>query len=247
MPSIHQGHRARMRERFLQFGADAMQTHELLEILLYFILPQKDTNPLSHALLNRFGSLKGIYEASREELLSVSGVGERVADMLLSSLHAAEKLVYAPEWENKGEQFDDYGRLGAHLVSYFSKTKEATTVAVLLDAKMRLIEIFEVAKLDFGSAGVRAAGIAAQAAKLSASIVVLAHNHPFGPVYPTHADIVSLALIDGELTGSGIFLLEHYIVSGRSFVGYHKRFSSNLPSGSAVHNFVKSKEAAAKT
>lgn len=231
-----------MRNKLLRLGAQAMEAHELLELLLYHVIPQKNTNPIAHALLNRFGSLEGVFTATAEQLCEVEGVGERVARMLLANGAAAERLAAAPSWEQPGIRYDDYKRLGAYLVSYFEKYGEQATVAVLLDANLQLIATAEVARLDFGSAGVRAAGIVCHAVKLGASAVVLAHNHPHGPTYPTHADIVSLGLIDRELASSGVFLLEHYIVCGKSFVGFHKRFPSDLPMGDAVHRFLRSKE-----
>lgn len=246
MKSVHQGHRARMRSRYLRFGAEAMESHELLELLLYHVVPQRDTNPIAHALLERFGSLCGIFEASKEALVSVEGVGERVADLIIKSGQAAGQLANAPSWEAQDLRYDDYKRLGAYLVSYFSQVEGAATVAVLLDAKMHLISTVQIAALDFSSAGIRAAGIVSYAVRLGASVVVLAHSHPHGPAYPTHGDIVSGELMDKELSDSGVFLLENYIVSGREFVGFHKRLRAELFTQDAVRGFLRSKEEAAR-
>ena len=81
---IHAGHRARMREKFSLYGRDIFHTHELLEMLLYHVIPYKNTNPIAKNLLDRFGSLDGVLSASRDELISVDGVGPKAADMLLS-------------------------------------------------------------------------------------------------------------------------------------------------------------------
>ena len=95
MPSVHTGHRARMRERFLRDGAETLDTHELLEMLLYHAIAQKDTNPLAHALLDRFGSLEGVFGATKEELCTVSGVGEKIAAFLLENGKAARVILSA--------------------------------------------------------------------------------------------------------------------------------------------------------
>ncbi|MGI6193668.1 MAG: UPF0758 domain-containing protein, partial [Christensenellales bacterium] len=73
------GHRQRLRDRFQEFGPDALKDHELLELLLFFSIPRRNTNPVSHALLRRFGSLSGVLAASEIDLRSVDGVGDGTA------------------------------------------------------------------------------------------------------------------------------------------------------------------------
>ena len=79
---IHDGHRERMKKRFLEHGLDNFDDVNALELLLFYALPRKDTNALAHALLDRFGSLAGVLDASAADLLSVDGVGESIAGLL---------------------------------------------------------------------------------------------------------------------------------------------------------------------
>ena len=95
---IHEGHRSRMRAKLLTHGQRIFDTYELLEMLLYHMIPYKDTNPLSKRLLAAFGSLEGVLSASREELAACLGIGERTADFLtavgtLGDIIGAEILV----------------------------------------------------------------------------------------------------------------------------------------------------------
>ena len=83
---IHDGHRARKKEQFIQTGLDSFADHEALELLLFYAIPRRDTNPTAHLLLQKFGSLEGVFSASVEELKSVEGVGESAA-ILLSMMH----------------------------------------------------------------------------------------------------------------------------------------------------------------
>ena len=76
---VHEGHRARKKEQFRAHGLDAFADHEALELMLFYAIPQRNVNPLAHALLERFGSFHGVLEASEEELCRVEGVGEYAA------------------------------------------------------------------------------------------------------------------------------------------------------------------------
>ena len=82
MAGAHDGHRSRMRERFRREGLNGFADHEALELMLFYAIPQRNVNPLAHALLERFGSFHGVLEASEEELCRVEGVGEYAAVLL---------------------------------------------------------------------------------------------------------------------------------------------------------------------
>ena len=78
----HGGHRDRLRERFIKDGLDGFEEHDILEMLLFYTIPQKDTNELAHSLLDSFGSLEGVFNASPEELMKVEGIGAHTAQFL---------------------------------------------------------------------------------------------------------------------------------------------------------------------
>ena len=92
--NIHDGHRDRMRERFSKTGFEGMQEHEILEMLLYYSVPRRDTNPIAHNLIDRFGSLAGVLEAKEEQLLLVDGITQNSATlikMILPMFHHTQK------------------------------------------------------------------------------------------------------------------------------------------------------------
>ena len=81
---VHGGHRSRMKEKMMHFGDQIFDDHELLEMLLYQAIPMRDTNPIAHRLLATFGSLEGVFQATKEELVLVDGVKEKTAELILS-------------------------------------------------------------------------------------------------------------------------------------------------------------------
>ncbi len=246
MTNVHAGHRARMRERYRTDGAEALASYELLEILLYHVVVQRDTNPLAHSLIDRFDSLEGVFNASREELMSIPCVGEKISDFLIRNGRAARAIVSAPLWEPPEPVYDNYSDLGAFFVDYFAAHTEQATVAMFLTAAMQKISLQEVAPLDYASAGVRADKVVSRAIAEGAAVVVFAHNHPHGPAYPTHGDIVSSQVMQKHFADCGLLLLEHYVVCGREFVGFHHRFGVHEEIGEAIAAFLVSKEAAGK-
>ena len=123
---------------------------------------------------------------------------------------------------------------------------EQATVAMLLNAGMQKISVETVAPLDYASAGVRADTVISHAMAHGASVVVMAHNHPHGAAYPTHGDIITSQVMQKEFTDCGLLLLEHYVVCGREFVGFHHRFGVHEGMDEAVCRFLVSKEELAK-
>ena len=97
MAGEHAGHRQRMRERFLCGGLDGFADHEVLELMLFYAIPQRNVNPLAHRLLERFGTLHAVLEASVADLMKVEGVGRHTALLLNLFSHAARRLEMSRE------------------------------------------------------------------------------------------------------------------------------------------------------
>ncbi|MBQ5746444.1 MAG: hypothetical protein IIV81_00760, partial [Clostridia bacterium] len=151
---IHEGHRGRMRAKLLTHGQQIFDTYELLEMLLYTVVPYKDTNPISKRLLAACGGLDQVFNAETSELITVTGVGERTADFIslvggLSDVIGSELL---PD-NNLG--FQNYQSVGEYLVKYFSPYDKNVVAALFLDNCMRLIGIKKLYDLDFESGGVK--------------------------------------------------------------------------------------------
>ena len=102
--NLHEGHRQRVKERFLKHGIDSFSDIQFLETLLFYAVPKKDTNDTAHLLLNTFGSLKKVFEASYEDLTKVKGIGENAASLIKFFQKKKKRylqIAYAESVENK--------------------------------------------------------------------------------------------------------------------------------------------------
>lgn len=240
--NIHAGHRARMKNKLFLHSARVFDTYEILEMLLYNVIPVRDTNPIAKALLSRFGTIDGVLSAKREELLSVSGVGERTADFLIDIGKFGELLLCGEDEEQTS--LCDYREAGKFLVEYFAGLEGQDiprTVMVSLDNRMRVISVDVMYELDFSSAGVQDKKFVELAMRKRAAAVILAHSHPFGAPIPHEGDRATNLYIASSLASCGIILAEHFIISGKRFVG----FMTHLPTAFAqipeVNSFIRSK------
>ena len=245
---IHEGHRERMRKKLLKHGQEIFDTYELLEMLLYHVIPYKDTNPISKRLLCAFGSLDGVFTATKDELTKVSGVGERAAEFIvevgkLGSIIGAE---ITPE--NDG-CFSSYESVGEFFVEMFWGMEEKCVGAMFLDSSMRLLSAKKLCNLDYASAGVKAKLFIDEAVRSRASVIISAHNHPFGPFYPSQGDRATNNSITDALNMAGLVHAEHYIVSGKNYagIGSLKNFTSKLSQMPMLTEFLNSKKSTEST
>lgn len=231
---LHSGHRQRMRDKLSVYGSKVMQNYELLEMLLFYAVQYKNTNPLAKRLMQRFGSLDKIFSVSREQLCEVEGVGEKIADYLK---RVGEFFVSDFSSNEKEKLFDKYDLVGEFLIEKFSEKKDYQTALLLFDNKMRLLEYSDIYSEDYSSAKVRVSELIDRAVMKHAAVVITAHNHPFGPTFPTQGDMATHNAVNMAFEKVGIVYLEHYIVCGSKYMGLNKQFSLSLGQFSAFGRF----------
>lgn len=240
---IHEGHRSRMRAKLLAHGQRIFDTYELLEMLLYAVVPYKDTNPIAKRLLAHCGGLDGVFRASADKLAQVNGIGERAA-AFIGTIGRLSEIIGAELLPEGSLGFESYQGVGEHLVRYFSQSEQKRVVAIFLDSSMRPIGVKKLYDLDFESGGVKARPFVDEAIRRRAAVVITAHNHPYGPFYPTPGDRESNTMVTDALTMAGIVHAEHYIVSGDSYagIGSLNNFSSRLSQAPAICEFIESRD-----
>ena len=204
----HDGHRQRLKTEFLA-RPDSFPDHKLLELLLFYANPRSDTNPLAHELLERFGSLAGVLDASPEELQKVKGVGEHAAVLF----KAAKEL--SGRYLTVRTQMDDIARNSRDYFSqlryYFFGAQRELLYLLCMDGKHKVLGIRKLGEGNVNSVNITPRLLAEAALSLNAAAVVLAHTHVSGFSLPSDEDIATTESLAPFLAKLGIELVDHVI------------------------------------
>ena len=214
--SIHKDHRQRVRERYLKEGLDGFSEVQVLELLLFYVIPRQDTNPIAHRLIDRFGSLYQVLEAPVEELEKVEGIGPNAA--LLLSLITAVDRVYSVNRTEKQKILRTIEDCGEYLKSFFIGRRSEMVYLLCLDAKCKVLGCREIGEGSVNSANVPIRRIVETALGLNATSVVLAHNHPSGIALPSGEDVLTTHRVAAALSTVDIVLVDHIVVADDDYV-----------------------------
>ena len=213
---IHDGHRDKMRQRFLKGGLESFADHEALELLLYFAIPRRDTNPIAHALMERYGSLPAVLAAPMEDLQKVDGIGESAATLLRLVPQLAKRARLAESGQDTVLNTAD--RAGAYLLERFSGEKNEVVYQLCLDRKGKLLACKKLGEGGVSNADLNIRVLMENAILTSASAVILAHNHPSGVALPSGEDYAATERAQKALATIGVALTDHIIVADEDFV-----------------------------
>lgn len=206
------GHRQRLRERFARAGLEGFAPHEALELLLCYAIPRRDTKPLAHALIKRFGSLPGVLSASSQELQTVSGIGESAATLLALMLPLLR--MYQQQGLAEHPQLDQAAEIRAYCRALYLGQRYEQLYVLALDAKGKLLLRTLISSGDEGETAVYPRLIVSALLSAGAAAAVLCHNHPGGSAQPSQADIQMTRALDALLKPLHIRLIDHIIVAG---------------------------------
>lgn len=213
---IHDGHREKMRQRFLKGGLEAFAEHEALELLLYYAIPRRDTNPIAHALMERYGSLSAVLSAPVEDLQKVEGIGESAAILLdlIVPLYRKARIADAAQ----ETVINSVEKAGAYLLECFTGEKNEVVYQLCLDRKGKLLACKRIEEGGVANAELNIRRVVENAILTSASEVILSHNHPSGLALPSKEDYAATRRVKAALHAIGVELADHIVVADGDFV-----------------------------
>ncbi len=204
------GHRERLRERYRDQGESALADYELLELLLFRLIPRRDTKPIAKALIDRFGTLGGVFGASPALLQEVKGIGETVAFELKLMATISQRMLKRELREKKvlssWSSVIDY----CHAVMAYESTEQFRIL--FLDKRNTLIADEVQGRGTVDHTPVYPREVVKRALELSATAIILVHNHPSGDPTPSRADIDMTHMIINSARSLGITVHDHIII-----------------------------------
>ena len=214
--SVHDGHRKRMRQRFVEEGLDQFTDVQVLEILLFYCIARQDTNPIAHARLDHFGSLSLVLEAPVEELCKVDGIGDNTAVFL--RLITQVGRCYLTDRASKAKILPTLESCAKYLQTFFFGRNVETVYLLCLDAKCKMLCCKKISEGDVNSTSLSVRKVVETALNTNASSVVLAHNHPGGLAIPSNEDIQTTKRIAAALQAVDVNFVDHILVTDDDYV-----------------------------
>ncbi len=217
---VHKSHRQRVYDRLQKEGIESFADHEILEVLLFFTIPRKDVNPLAHKLLDEYGSLSGIMDASIHDLIKTRGISKRSA--ILLTLIPSMLRRYNLDKIQPRSPLDSSEKSCKYAKALMIGKSNETCYLLCLDSRNRLINAVHIKEGTPNELILNARSIVIAATKHEASSVILVHNHPRGSLKPSFEDISCTRKIALALGVIGIPLLDHIIVSEDSELSFKR-------------------------
>ena len=218
---VHDGHRERLKNGYIEHGLDSFNDLNALELLLFYAIPRKDTNVIAHELLDHFGSLACVLNASVYELMEVRGIGESAA-ILISMLPQLMRKSLISEGEDH-PIINSTRKAAEYLIPRFAYEKDEVFLLMCLDSQRKLICCVEVARGVVNSVETNVRRIAELALKNRASSVIISHNHPDKIIYPSREDDYVTKQTIAAMNAICIPMADHIIVAGDKYVSYSEK------------------------
>ena len=207
--NLHEGHRDRVRKRFIKEGLDGFFDHQVLELMLFYCIPRKDTNDIAHILINKFGSFSSVLDAPVESLMEC-GISYNTA-VFIKLIPSLCSRYYQDSYCRNDD--DDEKSIEDFILPYFIGQNEEQLFLVLFDAKGKRVFSHVVSKGTNFKAVVNIQKIVQLGIQHNAGSAIIAHNHPDGICIPSSNDINMTLKLKDSLEKVDIILVDHYIIT----------------------------------
>ncbi len=223
--NVHDGHRQRMRNRFIETGFKGFEPHQIIEMLLFYACPRKDTNELAHMLIKKFGSLAGIFDASVQDLMSVNGISENAA-VLFKMIPKCVPLYFESKTED--EVYDNTDKLKELFRPWFVGVSREEFRIACFDNNLKLINNRLASDGGPSASAVDMRKLVEIVMLDNTSLIAIAHNHPSGFPIPSKDDIMVTRIINTTMKTIGVTLLDHIIVGANQVVSMKESALINI-------------------
>jgi DNA repair protein RadC len=214
--NLNKGHRLRIKERFIRDGFDSYSPHQVMEMLLFYAIPQKDTNELAHRLLDEYGSISGVFGADYNELSAFKGLGPHAAILIKMMPEIAQ--YYAMDRWKKKPQIRSVNDAGQYAVSLFIGKEVEAFYMICLNAQNKVVFPALISEGTINEAMIYPRTIVENAFRHHSATVIFAHNHPGGSTEPSVADIDMTKKLKTALEYVSIRVMDHVIVAGNDYL-----------------------------
>jgi DNA repair protein RadC len=211
--NLHAGHRERLRKRFLEEGLDTFEDHQILELLLFHVIPREDTNPIAHRLIKRFGSLSAVLEADPKDVAGVERIGDNAA-VFLSMIPQVTRRYFHDRVVRDRPKLNTSEAVTEYLIPLMAGRPEEVFYVLCLDTQCRVVYPALISEGTIKEAVVYPRQVVEEAIRHRAASVILAHNHPAGTAKPSQQDHKLTRLLVQALGPLDIKVLDHIIVAG---------------------------------
>ena len=221
----NQGHRERIKEKFLKNGIDGFAEYEILELLLTYCIPRKDTKPIAKELLNKFKSLDNIFKADFDKLFAIDGLGKN-SIAFLKLIGDLPSIIYKDELKNKKLvnkeilKISNKDILLNYLRNKIGYEEKEKFYVIYLSSSNEVIEFEENSTGTLDRSSVYPREIYKRVISLNAKSIILAHNHPSDNITPSKSDIELTNEIAKGLKNFGALLIEHIIITKNSYFSF---------------------------
>lgn len=216
-----------MKARFKKEGLDHFSEINILELLLFYSVPRRDTNPIAHELLSKYGNIANVLEAEFDDLITVNGITENSAALITMLLPLYRR--YMDVKTKPGTIINELSDAAKYLVHSYMGEKNEIVRMMAIDSKGKLIATYDLFEGNFNSVDINIRKLVETVILSKASAVVLAHNHPDGLALPSEQDVITTRRIQEVLKSISVDLLDHIIVADGDFVSlFQSRRAYNL-------------------
>lgn len=219
--SMNDGHRERLRQRVLHEGLDNFEPHEVLELMLFYVIPRGNVNHIGHALIKRFGSLAGVLDARVEELIKVPGVGESSAFFIKLIPSICRRYLLSTVQDKGLNPISNSSYAHEYVAPLFVGKTIETLYLICLNNSGIPIECCLISEGTINSTQVDMRKIVEAVIHNNAAAVVLCHNHPDGIATPSKEDLIMTEKVKKTLDSIGVALLDHLILVGGDFISFN--------------------------